>query len=329
VTGERRGAVGIDIGGSYVKLALVDERGGLQESRRWSSESVAAEGADPHPFVHQIVQHVRQMNRTSTAEIAGVGVSIHGYLDPERRGPIICPNTPALAGFDLKGALERELSLPVVLESDLTAHALAEYFYGSGRGSQRFLCLAIGTGLGAGVVIRGEPLRYLGGCAGDTGHIIIQPGGPRCAMGCEGCAEALCGVAGIERLALERTGKAMSAQELITQAREGNPEAGAVIDQIGQWLGLTLASLCSIFLPDRVALTGGISESGPTLLRACERRFYEVVGGYHERAIEMSQGYYHGVDFVIGEMRGQSGVVGAAASVFRPSDKTSSPTLSL
>ncbi len=91
-----------------------------------------------------------------------------------------------------------------------------------------------------GVVIRGEPLRYRGGCAGDTGHIILEPGGPRCAMGCEGCAEALCGVAGIERLALERTGKEMLAQELITQAREGNREAEDVIDQIGEWIGLTL-----------------------------------------------------------------------------------------
>ena len=123
--------------------------------------------------------------------------------------------------------------------------------------------MAVGTGLGAGVVIDGEPLRYLGGCAGDTGHVIIKPGGPSCSMGCRGCAEALCGVAGIEQLAKERTGQATPAHEIISRAREGEPEAAAIMEQIGQWLGLTLASLCSIYLPERVALTGGVSSPVP------------------------------------------------------------------
>jgi glucokinase len=310
-------AVGADIGGTHTKLALVDREGNIVDFQRVSSDAFG----NPHPFLDELVYRIAKL-REGREEVVGIGVSVHGYVDPERKGPIVCPNTPALRGFNLRGLLEDNFGLPVAINNDLTAHVMAEYDHGSGRGTRRFLCMAVGTGLGAGVIIDGEPLRYLGGCAGDTGHVVIQPGGPSCSMGCQGCAEALCGVAGIERLAKERTGRDTPAHEVISKAREGEPEATAIIGQIGEWLGLTLASLCAIYLPERVALTGGVSESGPVLLEACERRFRELVGVYHERTVEMAEQFYTGVEFVQGEMRGQTGVVGAVSELLRPHKTT-------
>jgi glucokinase len=310
-------AVGADIGGTHTKLALVDREGNIVDFQRVSSDAFG----NPQPFLDELVYRIAKL-REGREEVVGIGVSVHGYVDPERKGPIVCPNTPALRGFNLRGLLEDNFGLPVAINNDLTAHVMAEYNYGSGRGTRRFLCMAVGTGLGAGVIIDGEPLRYLGGCAGDTGHVVIQPGGPSCSMGCQGCAEALCGVAGIERLAKERTGRDTPAHEVISKAREGEPEATAIIGQIGEWLGLTLASLCAIYLPERVALTGGVSESGPALLEACERRFRELVGVYHERTVEMAEQFYTGVEFVQGEMRGQTGVVGAVSELLRPHKTT-------
>ena len=84
----------------------------------------------------------------------------------------------ALRGVDLRGLFAETFGLPAVVNTDLTAHALAEYHYGSGRGARRFLCMAMGTGLGAGVVINGQALRFIGGKAGDTGRVIVEPGGP-------------------------------------------------------------------------------------------------------------------------------------------------------
>lgn len=310
-------AVGVDIGGTHTKLALVDKGGNIAAFQRMSSDTLE----DPQPFLDELVRRIQKL-REGREEVIGIGLSVHGYVDPERKGPIVCPNTPALRGLNLRRLMEDKFGLPVVINNDLTAHVLAEYDYGSGRGTRRFLCMAVGTGLGAGVVIDGEPLRYLGGCAGDTGHVIIKPGGPSCSMGCRGCAEALCGVAGIEHLAKERTGRDTPAHEIISKAREGDPEAAAIMEQIGQWLGLTLASLCSIYLPERVALTGGVSESGPVLLEACEQRFRELVGIYHERTVEMAGQFYRGVEFVQGEMRGQTGVVGAVCELLRPHKNT-------
>ncbi len=305
-------AVGVDIGGTHTKLALVDTAGKIAEFERMNTSAFG----DPQPFLDELVDRIETL-RWGRRGVIGIGLSVHGYVDAERKGPIVCPNTPALRGVDLRRLMQESFGLPVAINNDLTAHALAEYEYGSGRGTRRFLCLAVGTGLGAGVIIDGEPLRYLGGSAGDTGHVIIEPGGPSCSMGCRGCAEALCGVAGVERLARERTGTEIPAHEVISRARLGEPEATSIVGQIGEWLGLTLATLCSIFLPERVALTGGIAEAGPTLLEACERRFRELVGLYHERTVEMAGQFYQGVELVRGEMPGQTGVVGAAVEVLR------------
>ena len=308
-------AVGVDIGGTHTKLALVDARGKIAEFERIETSAFG----DPQPFLDELVRRIESL-RGERQRVIGIGLSVHGYIDAERKGPIVCPNTPALRGLDLRELMQESFGLPVAINNDLTAHALAEYEYGSGRGTRRFLCLAVGTGLGAGVIIDGEPLRYLGGCAGDTGHVVIKPGGPSCSMGCRGCAEALCGVAGVERLAKERTGLETPAHEVIARAREGEPEAAAIVGQIGEWLGLTLATLCSIFLPERVALTGGIPEAGPALLEACEWRFRELVGLYHERTVEMAGQFYQGVELVQGEMPGQTGVVGAVVELLRPSE---------
>jgi glucokinase len=307
-------AVGVDIGGTHTKLALVDSAGKIAEFARMSTSAFG----DPQPFLDELMDRIESL-RGGREGVIGIGLSVHGYIDAERKGPIVCPNTPALRGVDLRKQMQDSFGLPVAVNNDLTAHALAEYEYGSGRGTRRFLCLAVGTGLGAGVIIDGEPLRYLGGSAGDTGHVIIEPGGPSCSMGCRGCAEALCGVAGVERLARERTGLETPAHEVISRARLGDPEATSIVGQVGEWLGLTLATLCSIFLPERVALTGGIAEAGPALLEACERRFRELVGLYHERTVEMAGQFYQGVELVRGEMPGQTGVVGAVVEVLRSS----------
>ncbi|MBI1879694.1 MAG: ROK family protein, partial [Chloroflexi bacterium] len=304
--------IGIDIGGTDTKLGLVDSYGAIRQFQRFPSDT----SGDPQPFLREMVERIGQLCDLGRDQVCGIGLSVHGYVDAERRGPIVAPNTSGLCGLDLRGLLEGAFALPVVVNADLTAHVLAEYHYGSGRGSHRFLCLAVGTGLGAGVVVNGEALRYLGGCAGDTGHVIIQPDGPRCSMGCRGCAEALCGVSGIERLARERLGRDVPAHEIITGARAGEPLCVTIIEQIGAWLGQTLATLCSIYLPDRVALSGGVSEAGPALLAACERRFHELVGDYHKQAVALSGQFYTGVTFVLAEMRGQTGLVGAVAELF-------------
>lgn len=306
-------ALGFDIGGTNTKMGLVNRVGEISAFRSFPTRPVQD---DAGPFLHTLVENVGEILKEAEGEVAGIGMSFHGWTDEARTGPILCFNTPALHGVNLKAIMEEKFHLPVVANNDLTATVLAEYHFGSGRGTRRFLSLVIGTGLGAGVVIDDEPLRYVGGCAGDTGHIIIEPDGPECSSGCRGCAEALCGVAGVERLARERYGEDVSAREVITAAHEGtDPRAAAVMTQIGRYLGQTLASLSVIYLPDRMALTGGTAEAGDVLLKACRERFAELVGGYHRSFAAYGGDYYQGTEIVLGEVRGETGVLGAVVEL--------------
>ena len=308
-------ALGFDIGGTSTKLGLVNTAGEIRRLRRFPTD---AHGTDPAPFISQLNQNIHEMLRQANDEVIGIGMSVHGWTDKARTGPILCFNTPALHGVNLKEIIEFEFHLPTVVNNDLTAHVLAEHTYGSGRGIERFLCLAVGTGVGAGVIIDGKPLRYTGGCAGDTGHIILEPGGPACPSGCRGCAEALCGVAGIERLARETYGHNVPAHDVIAAAREGTePQALAVMSQIGRYLGQLIASLSVIYLPDRIAVTGGTAEAGEILLNAVQNRFEELVGNYHRNYATMGGDYYRGTEIVLGQMRGETGVVGAVVELFQ------------
>jgi glucokinase len=311
--GNQPAILGIDIGGTNTKLGLVSASGRVSAFRRFPTE---ARGESPEPFIHNLFTNGREMLAKAGPSVRGIGLSVHGYTDEARRGPVLCLNTPALHGLDLKTPLEREFNLPVVVNNDLTAHALAEYTFGTGRGARRFLCLAIGTGLGAGVIVDGEPLRYLGGCAGDTGHVILEPGGPSCSSGCRGCAEALCGVEGVERLALQVYGYPVPTHQVIGAARQGeDPGALEVMARLGRYLGQALASLSAIYLPDRIALTGGTAEAGLPLLQATRQRFDELAGDYHRTFARLGGELYSGVEIVLGKTRGETGIVGAAVEL--------------
>lgn len=308
-------ALGIDIGGTNTKLGLIDRRGNLIAFLHFPTD---AAGTDPHPFLTRLEENMDKLLVQAPGLLAGIGISTHGYIDEGRHGPIACLSTPALRGIDLSSWAGERYHLPVRLNNDLIAHALAEYTYGSGRGSRRFMCLAVGTGLGVGVIINGEPLRYVGGTTGDGGRLILERGGIKCKYGVGGSAEALCGVANIERLAEQRYKRRVPAHEVISAAREGSdPTAVQIIRQIGEHLGLVLANLYFIFLPEKIALTGGTAEAGAVLLEAVRQHFYELAGEYSHILQELTIGYYGAVEIVLGEKPNESGLLGAVVEVFQ------------
>lgn len=311
-----RYALGVDIGGTHTKIGLVDEDGQIYGFRRIATE---AREPDPQPYLDKLIAAAKQTLLETKQNIVGVGLSTHGHLDDARRGPILCENTPALRGVDMRGLLEAAFDCPAVVNNDLTAHALAEYYYGSGRHVRRFMVLAIGTGLGVGVIVNGAPLRYIEGTPGDSGRIILEPDGLPDMMGVRGTVEGLCGVRGIERLAREYYGYDVAAHTVIQAAREGGDRlATEIMSRVGTYLGSALALLSPVFLPNKIALTGGTTEAGATLLNACRARFDTLIGDYHRRLAQAAPEYYSEVEIVIGEMRGETGVVGAVVELFHP-----------
>jgi glucokinase len=312
-------AIGLDIGGSRTKMGIVDSGGKVTETREFSTRIINTSHKD---FINRLLEEIHHLVDLDRGDCVGIGVCFLGWLNQAGTGPQFCMNAPALHNIDFKALLTDAFRLPVVVHDDVTAHTLAEYHFGNGRGSRRFLCLAMGTGLGAGVIIDGKPLDFTGGCAGDTGHLILRPGGPVCASGCRGCAEALIGVAGIERLAAEKYADKRPASMLIrAAASQSDQVAVEVMQEIGMYTGELLSSLFPIFLPEQITLTGGTSRAGHVLLEVAKERFEELSGSYYRTYANLPGVDFKGVQISTSGLEGETGVIGAVTDFFEPQNE--------
>lgn len=292
----------IDIGGTATKIGIVAEDGSVVKSETIPTSPLG----EPIALVDAIVlslQPLLDAEKAAGKSVAGVGVSVAGFLDSERSAMIQNANLPALRGFQLRRALEERLSLECRLEVDSNAAVVAEYRYGAGRGATRLLGVTLGTGLGGGVIIDGELLHFTGECAGDLGHIILDPKGRACTCGARGCLEAM-----VSSAALSERAGGRPVREIVSEARRGDPLALKSLAETGWWLGLGLASLSPMFSPDRIVIGGGISAAGDALLNSV-RSSYRV---------HASPGFREKTRIIGSSFEGWEGMIGAASLTLNP-----------
>lgn len=293
-----RQAIGIDIGGTLTKLAIVLEGGVVKHTE--SFRTIAR--GDPQNYLEELIKRIQKLVRKFP--VIGIGLAAPGFLSTDHRSILYNPNTPALVGIDFVDLLDF-FHLPVRLEQDLNVPTVAEYYFGEFHFAPRLMTVSIGTGLGAGFMVDGRLLEFSGSTIGDTGHIILEPDGPTCTAGCHGCAEALIATPNIVRLAekyKDRKSSHRTAHDVISSAREGQPWAVEIIEKVGNWLGQWLASLSPIFLPSHIILCGGVAEAGEVLRAKAEKRFRELSGPEYTQSM-----------IAISRFGGRAGVIGAAA----------------
>lgn len=291
----------IDIGGTSTKIGIVGEDGSIL-SREMVPTSLQGE---PLAIVEAIGLSLPPMLDAANTQghfAVGIGVSVAGFLTADHSAMVHNANLPALREFPLRSALEKRLSLECRLEVDSNAAVIAEYQHGAGRGSQRLLGVTVGTGLGGGVIISGQLLRFNGECAGDLGHIIVERNGRLCTCGARGCLEAM-----VNTAALTERGGNRPVREIVDSARDGEESARNALAETGVWLGLGLASLSPIFSPDRIVVGGGVASAGDLLLGPT-RASYRT----HARP-EFAQTELLGSPF-----NGWDGIVGAASLFLNP-----------
>lgn len=297
-----RVAGAVDIGGTTVKIGIVGEDGAVLDRR----EIPTSARGEPAPLVTDIVRALRSLIDAQIARggsVSAVGVAVAGFLDDARGSMIENANLTALCGFRLKDALTKKLGLDCILEVDSNAAVVAEHRFGTGRGAERLLGVTVGTGLGGGVVIDGELLRYTGQCAGDLGHIIVAPEGRRCTCGSRGCLEAMVCAAALS----ERAGN-RPAREVIDSARNGERASLDALAETGWWLGLGLAALSPVFAPRTIVVGGGIGMAGDLLLEPAR-------ASYRAHA---ASGVADRVTIIGSALGGWSGMVGAGSLALNP-----------
>jgi glucokinase len=283
----------IDIGGTSTKIGIIAEDGTivLRENVPTSLQGeprgiVAAIGASLLPMLDK--------EKTDGRIALGVGVSVAGFLKPDRSAMVHNANLPALREFGLRLALEDRLSIECRLEVDSNASTIAEFQHGAGRGAGRLLGVTLGTGLGGGVIIDGKLLRFTGECAGDIGHIIVERNGRLCTCGARGCLEAMVNTAAV----VERGG-GRAVRQTIDDARAGDESAVKALAETGWWLGLGLASLSPIFSPDRIVVGGGIAAAGDLLLGPAEASYRTHARPEFANTAVLGSSF-HGWDGIIG-----------------------------
>ncbi len=256
-----RYAIGLDVGGTSARAGLVTDAGKVL-LRTSARTGLKADQATLLERFQLGVQAVLRFAAERSLPVAGIGIAMPAFLDDQGRVTGSC-NLPGLNGAPVSRLFEDRFHLPVRIENDVSACAYGEYYFGGHRDtSRRMLFLAVGTGIGAGMVVDGRLLRLSHDCLGDPGHVIVDPTGQSpCRCGGNGCLEAVAGGwALIERA--QRLGVEATPKEIFQRAHAGDAALARLVHQAASAIGAGLASLCVLLNPDTIALGGGVAEDG-------------------------------------------------------------------
>lgn len=271
----RRVGIGIDTGGTFTKIVSVTPQGRLL--RELQLPTLPEDG--PRSFVRRVAEAVRREQAALGARAAGLGLAIAGDVDSERGTVRFSPNLRSFDGYPLRAALSGAARRRVLIENDANMAAWGGYVVELERKARNVLVVAMGTGVGGGLVLEGKLFHGSTGSAGEIGHASVDPRGPRCACGVRGHVEAYAGSYGIVRIARQMLRGRASAlrracpdlallepRHVALAASKGDAVARAVWREAGRKLGLAIADAVYLFNPDVVLIAGGVSRAGRLIL---------------------------------------------------------------
>jgi glucokinase len=261
-----RAALGIDVGGTSAKLVLLEAPG-----RILAETSVVGTGAMPaRALTRALAREARVLAGGTPARVEGVGVGIAGLVDPDEGLLHSSPNLPRLRNYRLARDLARAVRLPVRVENDANVCLLAETRIGAAAHHRNVVLLTLGTGVGGAFLVDGRLYRGAHGFAGEPGHTVLDPAGPRCACGGRGCVEAFLGSGAILRRARAEGVRARGVHALGDLAAAGDPGARRAIRKTGELLGRALSNFAILLDPDGFVVAGGVAQLGRPLFRSAE-----------------------------------------------------------
>ncbi|SFU91344.1 ROK family protein [Alicyclobacillus macrosporangiidus] len=272
---------GVDIGGTSVKAAIVDDGGRLVAQQAIPTEA----GRGPADLCLRLRETLRGMADACGMDpgvIRGAGVGVPAFLDLAR-GVVVEAINLGWREVPLAELLADVLGMPVSVDNDANLAALGEAWAGAGAGAHTVLCTTVGTGVGGGVVIGGRLHHGANGMAGEIGHMrVVREGGLLCNCGQTGCLETVASATAIVREARERQAAGMlppderidGAADVARLARD-HEAARRVLETAGRWLGFGLAQAAVVLNPDVIVIGGGVSKAGDLLLEPARAAFTE------------------------------------------------------
>ncbi len=266
--------LGIDLGGTNVKAALVDDKGEI--IKKSTIRTLVHEGRE------NVADRMSVLIKELCVDVDGkifVGIGSPGSIEREEGIIRFSPNLPDWVDFNLKQAIEKRTGFETFIENDAKAAALGEKWFGSAQGCENFFVLTLGTGVGGGAITNGHLMIGGNGIGGELGHTVVDPNGPLCGCGNRGCLETYASNTGMRRMVMEFK-KKYPASKIFDMSSDGNYGAHEIFqayklgDRLAElvvrkfcWgLGVSIGSLVNIFNPEKVILSGGISQASDIFL---------------------------------------------------------------
>lgn len=261
-------AIGVDIGGTKIALALVDRSGAVLAERR-----LPMRPDDATTTLDEIAGAIEALRAGAPGLLAGIGIGCPGHVDPVQ-GIVHYAVNLGWTGVALRDGIRQRLAdeLPVWVHKDTNAAALGELYFGAARGARDFIYLAIGTGLGGATVVNGALATGLNAYAMEVGHLVLHPQGRQCNCGLRGCVEMYVSGKGLRAGTLEwavtypdsplvERGDRVSAHDILAAFAAGDALAVAVMEQAAEVLGTVMSTCASLLNPERFILGGGLGHA--------------------------------------------------------------------
>ncbi len=313
--------IGIDLGGSAVRLSTVTETGKLRYSRKIDISARREQQYVINAIINNIIE-LGNIEKGQGNTVASIGIGSPGIIDLRKGVVVTSVNFPGWKHVPVKKLLEKAVALPVVLDNDANAAAYGEKWRGAGRKVNSLICLTMGTGIGGGIILDGNIWHGADGMAGEIGHMTVNPEGPTCNCGNTGCLETYSSATGMVRSAIDsisngkktilkqlsdRDNNRITANMIHEAALRGDKLSIKILTEAGKYIGIAMASLINVLNPEMVILTGAVTGAWdffmPAARQEVERRAYKALADRTE--------------IVPGKLIATAGIVGAAGLAFK------------
>ncbi len=264
----KRYVVGVDVGGTNIKLGVVDPSGRIIVRNSFATK----------PFASNRIKLISALAREIEAsiitaglnkkQIAGIGIGLPGLIDFEKGVVRFLPNIPGWRSVRLRDILQKKVHLPVYVDNDVKIITLAESKFGAGKGVKDLICLTLGTGVGAALILNGQLYRGEDNAAGELGHMPLNEHGPKCNCGGYGCFETYVGNRPLFAMASRIMGKpGMTTQDMFALAQKGNKKALFFWKKAAIHIGNGLVGIVNLLNPRLIIIGGGVSNNEKFLFK--------------------------------------------------------------
>ena len=260
----------VDIGGTKIAVGIVDENGKVLAQTQ--SPTDAAGGYTKG--IRRIAEMLRETSKKAGVEISGIGIGSTGVVYPATGEFGDVDFLPGWKGFCPVGDLEREFGVRAAIENDGDAAALGEAAWGAGKGKSRLIYVTVGTGIGGGIILDGHLYRGAKGAHPEIGHHVVDWSGPPCTCGFRGCWEVMATGPAMEAWYKNNGGAnrgTATAKEICELGRGGNEIARRAVEHEALYLGLGIANLIGMFVPEMIVLGGSVMKSADLLMDGIRR----------------------------------------------------------